>query len=296
MSRLKPFVRAAAFVVVFGAPAVARAEAPTVKAVTMPFRGVMFVPNDGAPHPGVLVLHGSEGGFTSGTKIEAYGLAAQGYAALALCYGGCRTGDEADSYRPNRETLDVDLETTYSALAWLARSGHVGSKKVGVYGVSRGAEQALLLASLIAGDVTRRQPDAVAVHAPSDVVVGGWNWYWRDPTCIGADGEWQPLCGRAPAVDDAHWPVAWLWSSDAASVSLGNRILVERIEAPVFITHGDQDRTWSVDRTRRIKQTMEDGGRHPEVHIFAGQGHGFTLDANYQRLELMLGFLRRTLQ
>lgn len=135
---------------IFGGSVSMADEKPVVRAIYTPFKGVLFVPNDGKPHPGILLLHGSEGGLNSITKLEAQALAAQGYAAFAFCYAGCWTGAEADVYRPNHETIDVDLERTRDALTWLAKSEFVGGRKVGIYGVSRGAEQALLLASLLA--------------------------------------------------------------------------------------------------------------------------------------------------
>lgn len=280
---------------IFTVPVCTADELPVIRPIYTPFKGVLFIPNDGKPHPGVLLLHGSEGGLYSITKLRAQALAAQGYAAFAFCYAGCRSGSEADVYRPNRETIDVDLERTRDALTWLANSEFVGGRKVGVYGVSRGAEQALLLASLLARDDQAVQPAAVAVHAPSDVVVGGWNWYWRDPVCGQAGGSWNALCGSEPPQDDAHWPVAWLWRSDPGLVVPDRRIEVERIGAPIFITHGDQDQVWSVDRTSRIKKALEDAGRHPEVHIFPGEGHEFSPEADYRRTVCLLSFLKSTL-
>ena len=52
--------------------------------------------------------------------------------------------------------------------------------RAGVYGVSRGGEHALLLASLLASENTTDQPDALAAHSAPDVICGAFNGRtWR---------------------------------------------------------------------------------------------------------------------
>src|SRR4051812_16386501 len=48
----------------------------------------LFVPKGPGPHPGVLVLHGSEGGGAGRTLGVAAALAETGFAALAFAYCG----------------------------------------------------------------------------------------------------------------------------------------------------------------------------------------------------------------
>lgn len=269
-------------------------DAPIVRMVRSPYGPGLFIPNDDKPHPAVLLLHGSEGGLASGTRLYAEALAAQGYVAFAFCYAGCASGADSDIYRPNRETIAVDLKKTADALTWLAKSKYVNGKKVALYGVSRGAEQALLLASLLAKDTRWRSPDAVAVHAPSDIIVPGFNWYWRDSVCSSGK-SWNQICGTPPPADEGHHPVAWLWSPAPSAVTPGKRIEVENIKAPIFITHGDRDEVWSVDRTHRIQKSLEAVGLHSEVHIFRGEGHILRLEAGYEADVMLLSFLKRTL-
>lgn len=64
--------------------------------------------------------------------------------------------------------VDVPLDRTVDALQALRE--HPATGKVGLYGVSRGAEHALLLASILAKAGSTSYPDAVAVHAASDHV------------------------------------------------------------------------------------------------------------------------------
>lgn len=272
---------------------------PHIKPVLTPFWGSMlYLPNDGEKHPGVLLLHGSGGGLRSGTIREAQAMAANGYAALAFCYAGCLSATDRDVFRPNLETLHVDLEQTAAALKWLAASAYVGDgKKVALYGVSRGAEQALLVASLLADDPAARKPDAVAVHAPSDVVVGGWNWYWRDDVCLGKStgGTWNPLCGAAPPAADEPWPQAWVWRKNPDLVAIDRTIPVEKITVPVFISHGELDQVWSADRTHHIVAQRAAAGLTTDAHIFPGQGHGFQTAQDFERISMLYDFFARNL-
>jgi len=55
------------------------------------------------------------------------------------------------------------------------RQFEFSSGKVGLYGVSRGGEHALLLAALIASEHSSDQIDALAAHSPADVVCAAFN-------------------------------------------------------------------------------------------------------------------------
>ncbi len=51
-----------------------------IKELPTPFAGsILYTPNDGKPHPGVVVLHGSEGGSLPYNRLEAQFLAAHGW-------------------------------------------------------------------------------------------------------------------------------------------------------------------------------------------------------------------------
>src|SRR4051812_7662702 len=84
--------------------------------------------------------------------------------------------------------IDVPLDRTAEALGALRASSFSGDK-IGLYGVSRGAEHALLLASLMVRDGVAGVPDAIAVHSAPDVVCGAFDAkMWR------GSGEpgWRP--------------------------------------------------------------------------------------------------------
>lgn len=275
--------------------AMPKGKAPGIRSLPTRLDGsALFVPNDGKPHPGVVLLHGSEGGTWPYWMIEAQALAYEGYAALAYCYASCPSGDDRDLYLPRTEIHRVELKQTYDALEWLAKSSFVGGKKVALYGYSRGAEQALLLASLLADGKFAVQPAAVAVHAPSDVIWPGWNWQWGNDLCRKHDGTWNAICGVAPP-PQGQGIQGWLWNGDTKPVAPTKRIEIEKFKGDVFIVHGEQDRVWPADMSRRIQKTLEKAGKKVEAHFVPGEGHIFKPDARFQEREWLLQFLSRTL-
>lgn len=272
-----------------------KANAPGVRSAPTPFDGsVLFVPNDGKPHPGVVVLHGSDGGTWPYWMLEAQALAYEGYSALAYCYASCPSGDDRDLYLPRVEIHRVELKRTYDALEWLANSAFVGGKKVAIYGYSRGAEHALLLASLMADGKFDVQPTAVAVHAPSDVIWAGWNWQWGNDLCRKHDGTWNKSCGVAPP-PQGQGIQGWLWNGADKPVAPAKRIEIEKFNGSVFIVHGEQDRVWPADMSRRIQATIEKAGKKVEAHFVPSEGHIFKHDARLQERQWLLQFLSRTL-
>ena len=190
------------------------------------FGSVLYVPNDGKPHPGVLLLHGSEGGSAPYTDYSAAYLASQGYAALSFCYFKCTgkvpvqpgaDGSLETAQSMPAELVNVDLGRTYKAMTWLRHSDWVANGKVSLLGFSRGAEQSLVFASYLASRPTVDHPDAVMVHAPYPDVVGGLPAAADDPNCWndgnpenGDPSNWKASCGPYPFGQNG--PVAWTWN------------------------------------------------------------------------------------
>lgn len=215
---------------------------------------MMLAPKGVAKAPGVVLLHGSGGRFSGWTYLEAYDLAASGFVAMPFGYsvGG-------DVWFAG-DIVDVDLYETALAIRALRRHPAVDGR-VGLYGVSRGAEHALLLAGLMAGDPEAAPdlPDAVAVHAPSDVVVRAF-----------VADRFHP---KVNAPDDDR--LAWTWKGSTEGLAEGTPIPIERYPGPLHISHGEKDELWEVGRTRRLEARLLAAGRAPEVDYYPEQGHGF---------------------
>ena len=268
---------------------------PSVRLEETPFDGSrLYVPTGPGPHPGVILLHGSGGGTHAPYQLLALYLAAHGYAALAFAYYGAK-----DFLVGPRECLrDVDLFKTYEAFQWLKTSGYSRGKKVAIHGASRGAEQALFLASLLASKGLE-SPDAVAVHAPSDVIYGSWNWDWNDPKCWLPDLNdpskkiWNAVCGADPRLLKPEDDIAWRWNAEPFAA--GPRIEIEKYLGPVFISHGTADQVWSVEQAKRIEVCLTQLGRKVDCHYFEGEGHQLGALAENRRNQLLLEFLGRHL-
>lgn len=279
--------------------------------VDVPYQGSMlYVLNDGKPHPGVLLLHGSEGGATAFFRIDAEYLASQGFAAMAFCYFDCDGGSFSGAGQP---LMNLPLDQTAKALHWLKNSPYVQGMKTALYGASRGSEQAMILATLLAQSPDN--PDAIATHANIDVVVGAVDDDWEDRKCwLCKDGKnncfppgkrfrawdftlmsWNPSCGATPPENFPNYKGVPAWTWQGNPIVPGLRIEIEKYKGPIFMTQGTADQTWNVVHTKNIEKTLADAGNAPEVHYFDGEGHQFGTPAENTRLEFLTEFLTRAL-
>lgn len=214
----------------------------------------IYVPKGRACAPGILILHGSEGRFSGWSSWNALSLAMQGFTTFAIPYGqGGNLWHAGDIH-------DIELDRTVEALCWLRSHDAVAGHKVGLFGVSRGAEHAILLTSLMARDGVAGLPDAVAAHSPTDTIAGAfvagpWNSKERD--------SWDPS------------KRAWCWRGSSEGLTPTTPIEIERYAGPLFLSHGEDDLVWTVNCTRRLEERLKAAGRNPEIHYYSGEGHGF---------------------
>lgn len=231
-------------------------------------------PGDG-PFPTVMVLHGSEGAWSGYSYLTAAILAAHGFLAIPLGYsvGG-------DIWNAG-DIRDVPLDRTAAALAALHALPLSG--KVGLYGVSRGAEHALLVTALMVRDGVPGLPDAVAAHAAPDVICGAFSGAsYRDS----GDPGWRSW-------DPAERAWTWRGASDALLPTMP--IEIERYAGPLFLSHGMRDTMWSAAMTQRLEARLRQAGRVPEVHLLPGQDHSPQGEDENAHHRTLIKFLRRTL-
>ncbi len=228
-----------------------------------------MVPTTGGRHPAIIILGGSEGG-TASVRGVARQFANEGYAVLALSYFG------APGLPATAE--DIPLEYFDRAIAWLARQPQVDPERVGVFGISKGGEAALLIGS--------RSPQlhAVAAGVPSSMV-------------------WQGISASAGAAPTSTWslegaPVAYLPydptvrfdftrymesiyalysgalpNADAHAEAM---IPVERINGPVLLISGKNDAMWPSTAMSEmvVARLREKGFAHPVEHLaYENAGH-----------------------
>lgn len=239
-----------------------------------PRGNTIYVPERQGPNPGIILLHGSEGSWNGWISVQALTFAMHGFVTLALPYGkGGNPWHASDIH-------EIDLERTVEAMNALRAHSAVQGRKLGLYGVSRGAEHALLLTSLMVRDGVAGLPDAVAVHSPSDTITGAF-----------ISGAFKPK-------DREVWDPskrAWRWRGASDGLMPTMPIEIERFAGPLFISHGEADDVWSVECTRRIEARLKAAGRKPEIHYYANEKHGFRAETRNIQNARLLDFFTRTL-
>jgi hypothetical protein len=151
--------------------------------------GILCFPDDGKQHPGVLVIGGSEGGV--GLPDVTVLLASHGFTALSLSYFG-------DNGQP--ATLqNIPLEYFKRAADWMLTLPETRSRRIAVFGVSRGTEVALQVAAMSS------VIDAVVARSPSFV-------RWEGISARGLPGGpgWT-LSGKPLAYIPNRVPF-WFWT------------------------------------------------------------------------------------
>ena len=253
-----------------------KAMQPTIIRRQMSDWGTTYGPVGEGPFPCLMILHGSEGGMSEWSHRTAAILAASGF----LCYP--HRYSKGDNGWNAGQIEDVEIGRTVEALAALRRFAP-GSGKVGVYGVSRGAEHALLLASLMAKDGMDDLPEAVACLAAPDVICGAFDARsFRDS----GDPGWQPW-------DPSRR--AWKWNGCSDALLPSSPIEIERYPGPLFLAVGLDDRMWSPDMTRRLENRRRAAGRHVEAHYYNGEGHVPGSEGENLHHARLLSFLQQNL-
>jgi pimeloyl-ACP methyl ester carboxylesterase len=198
-----------------------------------------------------LFFGGSDGGMTE-AALQAELLASRGYPTLGLAYFNEPGLPDALERIP--------LEYFVTAINWLRRSIHGNSRRVVVWGVSRGSEAALLLGAYypqLVGAVIAGSPSSVSNEAFSAThPVPAFQPAWT----LGG----KPLPVARPLGDPAS-------TSDPAAV-----IPVQRIRGPVLLLVGADDLLWpSPMYASAIMHRLvahHDQFAHREI-VFAGAGH-----------------------
>jgi len=262
----------------------AQAPAVDVKAeVGDLLTGAFFrVPEGTGPFPAIIILGGSEGG-NSAARQKAPWFLAQGYAVLGLPYYSPSYISPDSSVPGLPEAFhDIPIDRLETALAWLRAQADVRADRIGLYGVSKGAEFALAGASRIDGFA------AVVAIVPSDVIWEGWGpgtvtgkssgFSWR-----GAPLPFVPFIEMNAEIAKLTTPGATArirTPQDAGRKAFPETvpaatIAVEAIDEPVLVAGSDKDNTWaSGEMAQAIAQRRAAAGLTTVSLIFGEAGHG----------------------
>jgi uncharacterized protein len=242
----------------------------TFTAIHEPGIDGVFASADGErPLPGVLALGGSEGG------VPTYWarLLAPELACLAVAYFNTSQTQPA--------LTEVPLERLEKGLRWLREHPSVATRdgRVGVLGVSKGGELALLLAATFPKLV-----GPVVAYTPSSVVWQGIDFRERVPPL---KSSWS-LGGRPlPFVPLPHGVAAGRSERGLSFLPIYDRgldgdvdaaavIPLERAAGPVLLVSGGDDRMWPAARMCRmlVERMRVHGREHDVTHLsFPDAGH-----------------------
>ena len=236
--------------------------------------GDLFFPIAGGPHPGVMVVSGSDGGQLDHAASL---LAAHGYAVLSLGY--CGVEDRPAGLR------HIDLEYFEQALEWMAVQPEVKGDRIIVVGLSRGGELALQLASMfprIAG-VVAGSPCGIRQAGigkrNSDFTKPAWMYGGTALPYVPARFNlrrfvqlYSVFVFRRPL---RLRPVfeGLLHKHDLVVAAA---IQVERIKGPVLLISGTADELWPSERFAELVmlRLAENEHPYPDEHVrYPGAGH-----------------------
>jgi dienelactone hydrolase len=259
---------ALAVAVPFAAPALAQTASAAVPAgISVRENGLVatwYPPASGKRGPVILVLGGSEGGENGGKRLGA-AFAAHGYGVLALAYF------KAEGLPPQLQ--EIPLEYFAKAVTWLKAQPLADAGHIGLYGISKGGEAALLVAS------RQSEIKAVVAAVPSSVVWQGINFanYQDVKSTFSLDGQpvaYLPYDISAPFSGVLDLYVRSLKFADAHPDAA---IPVERINGPVLLLSAKGDSLWpsSAMSDRVIQRLDAHHFRFEHRHIaYADAGHG----------------------
>ena len=252
-----------------------------------------FYWHDGSSRlPTIIVLGGAEGGVPEDRPAI---IASHGFNTLALAYFGAASLE--------RSLSNIPIERVAKAIAWLDRQPQVDPSRLAIVGGSKGAELGLLAASHFA------QIRAVVAFSPSSVVYPGL-FYAKSsgqaPSSWSFAGIPLPYVNGAPpqTVEDqiareisAKLPVSfapeYLAQLQNASNLAEATIPVERINGPILLVSGDNDKLWPssfmaaqiVEQRRTMKHTFGDVWlRYPRAGHEIGEPYYFFADSTLAHL------------
>ena len=240
-------------------------QAPRSRRVLgQPFVANLALPRAKAPYAGVLVVGGSGGGIAWQDYWSEI-LVRQGFAALALAYFGMEGLP--------KDLDEIPLEYFVGALEYLQRQPEIDRTRIGVLGLSRGGELALLLASHAPAirAVVAFVPSSVIFQSAVSMEAGqkprsSWTLYGRPLPFV-------PIqAGKAaePLVNQFRRALEQRDHVTKATIP------VERIRGPILLLSGKEDTTWpSTDMSEMIiRRLRERKFRFSYEHIaYEDAGH-----------------------
>jgi dipeptidyl aminopeptidase/acylaminoacyl peptidase len=228
-----------------------------------------------APRPGVVVVHGGPTWATLDSfRRDTSALAMAGFTVIAPNFRGS-TGYGPAFRKANIGDLGGgDLEDCLAAARWLAARPDVDGRRIAIYGGSYGGYMTLW--------AMVRAPELFACGAAA-VPVADWvdDYELADPSFRYFD---EFFFGGSPAEKPGLY-------RDRSPITF-----VDRLSAPLFITHGRNDSRCPFPPVERFVEKALELGQLVEFDVQEDEGHGAAKKQNRLETDLRLyRFLRRHL-
>ena len=224
------------------------------------------------PRPAVVLVHG--GPWTRGNDWRWHNwgqfLASRGYVVIVPEFRGS-TGDGEEHFRAGLKQWGQAMQDDVTdALRWAQKQGLAGDKAC-IVGGSYGGYSTLMGLARDPG-LYRCGAAWMAVSDLALMVEGSW-WVDND------GGPARRLTLPELVGDTRH---------DAAMITANSPVnLAARIQAPLLLAHGNEDRRVPIAHATRMRDALAAAGHPPEWIAYPGEGHGFS------KQEDLLDFARR---
>ncbi|WP_245806180.1 acyl-CoA thioester hydrolase/BAAT C-terminal domain-containing protein [Erythrobacter donghaensis] len=246
-----------------------------------------MTPQGDGPFPAIILFGGSEGG-DRGVRGLAPRFLAEGYAVLGVPYYSPAWGDRPQQFPAlPRAFAEIPVEGAGTARAWLAARSDIRAGDIGIYGVSKGAEYALLAGAYLDGFA------AIAAIVPTDVVWEGWgvgdgirpssfSWQGKPLPFVPYEGMGEEFAN--PTGPDGR-PRLRLPHDNGRNANperaVAARIPVEIIDEPVLVAGGDADLVWnSGEMAQNIAERRAAAGLPTVSLVFTDAGHSLSGDGS----------------
>lgn len=233
-----------------------------------------------APRPAVVLVHG--GPWVRGHQWRwepmAQFLASRGYVVIEPEFRGSAGYGAAHQRAGYKQFGKAMQDDVADALLWAQKQG-IASDRACIAGASYGG-YATLMGLTRHPDLYRCGAAWVALTDLLLYVEGSW---WVDDD-ISDYGRRVSLIERVGNPKDE--------TERAMLVAMSPIHQAERIQAPLLLAFGEDDRRIPLQHGKRMREAMEKAGRTPEWIVYPGEGHGWRLPANRvdfaERLERFL--------
>ena len=229
--------------------------------------GIFRVPEGDGPFPAVLLSHGYNGCMTDfDTTAEC--LAEGGIASLSCTFCGGSTRDTS-GFPTTQMTLFTEREDAMALLDWLKAHPQVDDRQVFLFGGSMGGLVSVLAAAERPGDVA-----GLALMFPALGIADNWR-------------ERFPKMEDIPETVD-FWNLTLGRAFFASMRELDVFSMLPSLGLPTVIFQGDQDPVVPLASSQRAAELFPNA----RLHVFPGEGHGFSPEVGRQADALLRDFVK----